>query len=120
MAHERSLTDDLRRCIQDCLDCHRICAETTTHCVTLGGKHAQPDHLRVLADCAQICGIAADYMLRVSPFHPRACGLCAEVCVACADSCQQVDPHDRTMAQCVEICRRCADSCRRMAGLAAS
>jgi hypothetical protein len=59
-------------------------------------------------------------MMRVSEFHPRSCGLCAELCVACADSCQRVDPHDRTMSHRVEICRRCADSCRRMAGLAAA
>lgn len=120
MAHERFMTDDLRHCVQECLECRRISVETITHCTTLGGKHVQPDHLRVLADCVQICGVAADYMLRISPYHPRICGVCAEVCAACADSCQQVDPHDRTMSQCVEICRRCADACRRMAGLAAS
>lgn len=112
------MTDELRRAVQDCLDCHRISIETITHCMILGGKHAEARHIRVMADCAQICTTAADYMLRSSDYHHRVCGLCAEVCAACADSCESVDPHDRTLAQCVEICRRCADSCRRMAGLA--
>jgi hypothetical protein len=120
MAHERFMTEDVRRSIQDCMDCHRICVETITHCMTMGGKHAEPAHIRVMADCAQICIAAADFMLRSSDFHSRTCGVCAELCVACADSCQRIDPHDRTMSQCVEICRRCADSCRRMAGLAAA
>ncbi len=114
--HEQQMTAEMRQCIQDCLDCHRICLETTTHCLTMGGKHAQPDHIRVMLDCADICASAANFMLRGSQFHARVCGVCTELCAACADSCQQVDPRDQTMMQCVEICRRCADSCRKMAG----
>ncbi len=116
MAHERMLTDEMRRCIQECLDCHRICAETISHCLGMGGKHAQPDHIRVMTDCDEICVTTADFMLRGSQFHQRTCGICAEICVACADSCQKVDPHDRVMSQCVEVCHRCADLCRQMAG----
>jgi hypothetical protein len=113
------MTDQMRNCIDQCLACHRICVETITHCLTMGGKHADARHIRVLMDCAQICATAADFMLRQSDFHARACGVCAELCTACADSCQEVGPHDINMQRCVEACRACATSCRRMAGMSA-
>jgi len=119
MAHESRMTDEIRRCIQDCLDCHRICTETVNHCLTMGGKHAEARHIRTMLDCAEICGTAAGFMLRGSDYHARTCGVCAELCAACADSCQEIGPHDQTMQQCAETCRRCAASCRSMAGLAA-
>jgi hypothetical protein len=119
MAHESRMTDEIRQCIQDCLDCHRICTETVNHCLTMGGKHAEARHIRTMLDCAEICGTAAGFMLRGSDYHARTCGVCAELCTACADSCQEIGPHDQTMQQCAETCRRCAASCRSMAGLAA-
>jgi hypothetical protein len=119
MAHQHLLNDEMRRCIQDCHDCNRICVETVTHCTTMGGKHVQGDHLRTLLDCAEICATASGFMLRASQYAARLCGACAEVCAACADSCQQIDPHDRTMQQCADTCRRCAESCRKMSGAAA-
>jgi hypothetical protein len=119
MSHDAYFTEDIRRCIQECLDCHRVCVETVTHCLSLGGKHAEARHIRTMLDCAQICATSADFMLRASQFHTRTCGLCAELCAACADTCQEIGPHDATMQQCVEVCRRCGDSCRRMSAMAA-
>src|SRR5689334_3069499 len=107
MAHERRMTEDIRRCIQDCLDCHRICLESVNHCLGLGGKHAEATHIRTMLDCADICATAAAFMLRGSEYYARTCGVCAELCAACAESCQNVDPHDQTLQQCAEMCRRC-------------
>jgi hypothetical protein len=113
------LTEDMRRCIAECLDCHRICLETVNHCFSHGGKHAAPRHMGLLLDCAQICDTSADFLLRGSEFHARTCGVCAELCAACADSCQEIGPHDAILQRCIEACLRCGDSCRRMAGLPA-
>jgi len=119
MAHQARITDEMRKCIQECYECHRVCTETITHCITMGGKHTQSDHLRTMLDCAEVCITSAHFMSRVSRYVERLCSLCAEVCAACADSCQQIDPHDRVMLQCAETCRRCAETCRKMSGLAA-
>lgn len=117
MAHQ--ISAEMRRCIEDCSDCHNICMESVAHCMTMGGKHAEAAHLRLLMDCAEICLTSADFMLRGSELHVRTCAVCAEVCERCAASCDAL-ADDPLMKQCAEICRRCAASCRKMAGATAA
>ena len=109
MAHQNQ---DLQRCIEACQACHEICLEMITHCLSQGGKHASPDHIRTLIDCAQICETSADFMIRDSALHPHICRACAEVCERCAVSCEQLGGAE--MKRCAEECRRCADECRKM------
>lgn len=106
---------DMQQCIQNCLDCHRTCLEASIHYLGIGGEHASADHLRLLADCAQICLASADFMIRRSTFHQRTCGLCAEVCEACVQECEGMGGGDQNMARCADMCRKCAESCRQMA-----
>lgn len=109
------MSEDMRQCIEHCTDCHRICLETITHCLQIGGKHAEAKHIRLLADCTQICQTSADFMIRGSEFHGRTCGACAEICAACAEDCRKLaGGNDQQMILCAEMCERCADSCRRM------
>lgn len=112
--------DEMHKCIQLCQDCHALCTQTIGHCVKLGGRHATPDHIRLLLDCAEICETTAHYLLRGSSLHERICGLCAEVCRQCGDSCLQVAGDDQMVKQCAEMCRRCAGSCERMASKVAA
>jgi hypothetical protein len=116
MAHQEHLHQEMRQCIQNCLDCHSICLETVTHCLQRGGQHAGPGHIRLLLDCAQICQTSADFMLRLSPWHPHTCGVCADICRRCAIACAQLGADDGTMQRCADVCRHCAESCLRMAG----
>lgn len=105
-------TPEMQQCIDNCRDCHAVCLRmAATHCLERGGKHAEPAHLRLMFDCAQICQTSADFMLRGSALHAHTCRACAEVCEACARSCEQVGD----MNECVEACRRCAGTCRQMA-----
>ena len=60
---------DMQHCIQECTDCHQVCLRTIQHCLGMGGKHAEQQHIRLMADCAQICAVSADFMLRGSPLH---------------------------------------------------
>lgn len=110
--------DEMEKCVQICQDCHALCIQTVSHCLKLGGRHATPEHIRLLLDCAQICHTTAEYLLRGSSLHERMCGLCAEVCRQCADNCVQVAADDQMVKQCAEMCRRCAGSCERMAKVA--
>jgi hypothetical protein len=118
MAH--AMNQEMRDCIQNCQECHAICMETVQHCLQMGGKHAEADHIRLLLDCAQICATSADFMLRGSPLHSKTCGVCAEICRLCAESCERIGKDDATMKKCAEMCRKCADSCQRMAGAKAA
>lgn len=115
MAH-RELGQEMRECIDNCLSCHAVCLETISHCLALGGEHASQQHIRLLEDCVQICSASADFMLRMSDFHPQTCGVCAAVCERCADDCERMADGDELMLRCADVCRRCADSCRRMSG----
>jgi hypothetical protein len=104
---------ELHECIDRCTDCHHLCVETVMHCLQKGGRHADPQHIRLLLDCAEICRTSADFMLRESDLHSMTCGVCAEVCARCAESCERL-ADDEQMKRCAEACRRCEESCRRM------
>jgi hypothetical protein len=117
MAHQ--MTSELRECIDNCENCRTACLETVNHCLTLGGKHADPGHIRLLLDCADICATSSAFMSRGSDQHSAVCGVCAEICDRCARSCDSMGS-DATMNKCAEACRRCAQSCHRMARAAAT
>jgi hypothetical protein len=107
------ISADMQKCIAVCVECARSCAETITHCLQMGGKHADARHITLLRDCAVICETSARFMLHGSTFHGQTCAVCAEVCDACAKSCEALGGEE--MKACADACRRCAESCRRMA-----
>jgi len=105
---------EMDRCIQACLNCHEVCVESITHCLQLGGRHAAPEHIRLMMDCADICLVDAQFMMRGSPLHGEVCSTCASVCDACAQSCEALAQEEQ-MQLCADQCRRCAELCRDMA-----
>lgn len=105
---------DMQECIQNCIDCHRTCLETTACCLQQGGTHADASHIRLLLDCTEVCQTSADFMIRGSFFHAKTCGVCAIICEVCARDCKDRGD-DAQMKRCAEACRRCAESCRQMA-----
>lgn len=114
MPHEMP-NRETQQCIRDCGECATVCAQTTHHCLHLGGDHASPEHQGLLRDCAQICGVAVGFMARSSHHASEICRLCTEICVACADDCDRLADGDSMMKQCVQVCRKCAQSCEKMA-----
>ena len=102
----------LQRCIDECLNCHRICLQTAmNHCLEQGGEHTEPRHFRTMLACAEICQTSANVMLMGSELHKLTCGVCAQVCEECARSCEGMNG----MEECARICRSCAEHCRQMA-----
>jgi hypothetical protein len=110
----QKMDEAMQRCIDDCLNCASICTETMMHCLQMGGEHAEPEHIRLLIDCAEICQTSANFMLRHSNLHGQVCGVCAVVCERCAEDCARFTD-DSVMQECAEVCRTCAESCREMA-----
>jgi hypothetical protein len=109
--HTREL---MQECIRLCTECHNVCTQTIAYSLQQGGAYVALDVVRILQDCAQLCAVSADYMLRDSPFSPRVCGDCAIVCDACAETCDQFGD-DPQMKLCADTCRQCAECCRKMA-----
>lgn len=109
----KMMGEHMMHCIDACQTCHGVCMETVQHCLKMGGKHAEANHIRMLMDCAQICATSADFMLRGSDFHGMTCSVCAEVCERCAADCDRFGD-DAMMKRCADACRMCAQSCREM------
>lgn len=109
-----TLSPEMQTCIDQCSNCHDVCLRmASTHCLEMGGEHTKPDHYKLMLDCAQICHVAADFMLRGSPRHAEICAACAHICETCADDCERIGD----MGECVEACRACAESCREMSAV---
>lgn len=104
---------DMIQCIDACGRCSRTCLETLMYCME-HEAHRQPEHLRLMLECADLCAVSARFMIASSDFHRKLCGLCAEVCMACAESCGQFGD-DATMQECAAECRKCAEVCQVMA-----
>ncbi len=105
---------NMQSCIDACSSCHQVCLQMAMkHCLESGGKHVDPEHFRLMMNCADICQISANLQLSGSTFSSRLCELCADVCEACANSCRNLDG----MEDCVRACEACAASCRSMAAI---
>jgi hypothetical protein len=117
MAHHTTThtSAEMQQCIDECTRCNNVCLATASHCLELGGRHADPAHIGLLLDCAEICQTSANFMLRGSDRHQLTCRLCADICRACAEACERIGGDDELMRQCAEECRRCQQSCERMA-----
>lgn len=108
-------TNAMQKCIDACLACYRTCIATSAHCLQKGGEHVEAQHFKLMVDCAEICQVSADFMLRGSDYAKQLGALCAEICEACAKDCERFK--DEEMKRCAETCRYCAASCREMAGM---
>jgi Domain of Unknown Function (DUF326) len=96
--------------IQRALECHCVCSETISHCLERGGSFATKPLPLSLMDCAQICQLTADLLLRGSPLRHLMTSICATACERSAQHCDRFD--DDILRQCAEACRRCAEACR--------
>lgn len=111
---KRVMNQVMESCIQDCLDCYRVCLETKGYCLEAGGEHTQPSHMKAMSDCIETCKMSAHFMIKQSELHGSVCGVCADACAKCAASCESFTD-DEMMKNCAEMCRQCEKSCRQMA-----
>lgn len=109
------LTEDIRRCVQACMECAALCHQTVMHCLEMGGRHAQPLHIRHLLDCAELNQSHASILLRGGRRDHLVQSM-IEIASDCAASCDQfVDDVD--MRDCAASCRRCVEACRPLLGM---
>ena len=106
--------NNMDQCIKDCISCYGECMSCIPHCLSIGGKHADPKHITLMMECAEMCNMSATFMQLRGQFAYEHCQLCAKVCDACAESCSSIDADDSMMQKCADFCRKCAESCRNM------
>lgn len=114
----KQMLERFSECLEDCLNCYRVCTETLSHGWQLGGRYAEAAHLRLLADCADICQTSASFLMRGSERHASLCAVCAEICTRCAEQCERF-ADDEWMKVCASACRHCAESCQTMSAMQA-
>lgn len=107
---------EMDRCAEACHECQDLLLELVHHCLSIGGEHAEPEHMGLVMDAICLTDATHSLLHRGSMMHATLCQACAEVCSACAESCEQVRPRDPKMMRAAEACWRCAEMCGRMAG----
>lgn len=103
-------------CAKVCADCMLNCEKTAHHCTesVTAGKKEHAKAMKVTADCAGFCALAAKMTASQSELAAPACEACAKACDKCAAECEKfLDMPE--MKACVELCKKCATSCREMA-----
>jgi hypothetical protein len=107
-----TLPDEAEICLESCRQCQRLCLETAMdHCLAAGGRWAEVGHVRTMFDCAQMCGVTAEFLMRHSDHYGYVCGLCSHLCKVCAESCELTGHDDETMRACATACHRCGELC---------
>lgn len=113
MASKIHVKDNLESCAQECIQCHSVTLETMNYCLGMAGDYNDPELLRLLRDCMEICQVNANFLIAGSFFHTKTCLIAAEICDATALACSQFE-EDEQMKACQESCEQCANSCRRL------
>lgn len=113
MMMTESMTTEMQTCMNACMECHKICLETMTYCMSKGGRYMDMGMMSILRDCSEICMMCMNMMIGGSEFMERTCMLCAEMCDRCAAACETISDDSKLM-ECAAACRRCAETCRAM------
>jgi len=100
---------EMQQCIQDTLNCSTVCTQTAKECQKAGGDHAQPAHVQMLQDCAEMCTTAAHFMQHNSALVGYACSAAAQVTNHCANKCEQMGD-----SNCANACRNASWSLDQM------
>src|SRR5262245_57277132 len=78
----------MTQCLENCAACERVCMETLAAVLGRPDQHVDARLIRLLADCGDICGTSARFLMRQSELHTSTCRACADVCAACATTCE--------------------------------
>lgn len=100
-------------CVQNCSDCYKMCVFTAVYCLQTGGLHAEEQHIKLLLDCADICHLAVNLMLRNSGYLKDLCYLCEAACRKCGEDCKRFENNEQMQA-CLDVCLETAGTCREM------
>jgi hypothetical protein len=118
MAHHPMISNEMQRGIDLTLECKTACLATISHCLQMGGKHADYSHIQLLIDSAETCRTVADFLARGSEYHGWMSGVCAEILKYCIDDLERF-ADDPSMDHCASVCRETLVVCRQLAGMSA-
>lgn len=100
--------------VRTACECEADCVYMAGYIMREAGIKARVKLQPLLADCADICSLAAKYAARGSAYARQAAALCEDICENCANECAKSE--DGISQDCARICLRCARSCEDFTG----
>jgi hypothetical protein len=107
----KSLSKETNELLATLAECRESCTIGLMHSLNEDGDFTAKDHIVWLLDCAEICNVTTNFLLRDSEYSGDIINICSYICEDCAESCESFF-EDANMKNCGEICRKCADKCR--------
>lgn len=89
--------------------CAKACNQCFYACLKEDDVKMMTNCIRTDRECADMCGIVADFAYRESEVFPDLVAACAKMCGVCAAECEQHDMQH--CKECVEACRACEKAC---------
>src|SRR3954447_22792005 len=112
---EVGISQEVRECIKATSECYSVSAETFRYCVEGEMDLRDPQLMRLLIDCCEVCQATQNSMLRGSDLSLMWAAVCVEACGELAAGGRDVDGSDEQLTHCAEACDETADCCRRLA-----
>lgn len=64
------MNPEMKACMEASHQRHVTCMHMAmNHRREMDGRRAEPQHMKIMMDCAQICAVAIDFMARTSEHH---------------------------------------------------
>ncbi len=108
-----TMTKEMQMCMDECMACNRMCMQTMTYCMMMGGQYMEGPVMSMMQDCVLMCRTCADFMMNGSAMCAKVCAMCAEMCMRCAMECEKF-MDDAQMMACAKALRECAMACEKM------
>ena len=111
----QTLDPKIQTALDDNSNCYQACVLTMLYCIQMGNEHAEPKHVSLLMDCAELTELTEHFILRQpdnTEYLKDLAQITAKVTMLCAESCENLAPEDEQMKACAQICRKAAESCR--------
>ncbi len=74
MMMTETVTTEMQACMDACMDCHKMCMETMTYCMSKGGKEMDKNMMSMMSmmrDCSEMCMMCMNMMMSGSEFMGR-------------------------------------------------
>lgn len=99
---------ETRACIEAFQTCEQLCLRTLPFVCNEISRPLQADLVRVILDCAEMCRLAANFLVRDSEHYIRVCREASEICGDLATHCEAVEG----LGGLHSVCDECVAACR--------
>lgn len=101
----------IQQCIEACKACEVACRECAFGCLQEKDVSALRNCIQNDLECARICATTVDLLIMDSRFRTEIIELCIASCKVCQSECEKHAVHMDHCKDCAAACERCAEAC---------